>query len=344
MYLDYNATYPLRPSCKNLIEELMREDFKNASAVYAGGRYTKKKMDNARRYLAEVLSVPSQDVIWTSGATEANNILLKGYNGPVIVSAIEHESVFAARKNCIVCPVNPNGLLDVESLEHLLFEFPYALVSCAPAHHETGIIQENDIYSIVKKYKGYLHADCTQIVGKIPLPKADAYSFSGHKMGGLMGCGALVSSIPFNALMHGGGQERSLRPGTENIFGILTFEQAFKDDLSEDWSKIQRPESYLDNPLVVGKNMKRLPNVSLLLMPGVVSATQVMTFDLAGIEVSSGSACSSGRFRESRCLSAMNVKHRECALRVSVGPDPIDMTPFVQVWNKIYKTTLEKIA
>jgi cysteine desulfurase len=344
MYLDYNATYPLRPSCKDLIRELLKEDFRNPVTVYGGGRYTKGRLDRAKKNLADVLSTDPDTIFWTSGATESNNIILKGFKGPVIVCATEHESVYLARKNGAICPVHKNGLIDLDSLDQLLIEFPGALVSCAPAHHETGIIQDENIYKLIKKHKAFLHADCTQIVGKMPLPDADAISLSGHKMGGLMGCGALMSKIPFASLMHGGSQQKFLRPGTENIFGILTFDQALKEALNTDWSKIKRPEEYLDNPLVVGQEMKRLPNVSLVLMPGVSSEKQVIGLDLDGMELSSGSACSSGRFRESRSLSAMNVAYRDCALRISVGPEPIDMEPFAKAWNKIKQKNLEKAA
>ena len=345
MYLDYCASHPLRTSCKSLIQSLIQEDLRNPSAIYKEGRHFKSLIDRARQTLADILHVSFENVIFTSGATEANNMMLKGFEGPVIVSALEHDSVFYVRDDAFICPILPSGIIDLEALEGLLKEQEHPfLVSISPAHHETGILQPYDaLYALVKRYKGHLHADCSQIVGKIPFPQADAYSLSGHKMGGLMGCGALVTSVAYKPLMFGGGQEKSRRPGTENILGILTFEQALKEALSEDWSNVKRIETFLDNPCIVGSDQERLPHISLLLMPGIPSATQVMTFDLEGIEVSAGSACSSGKVKASRALEAMNIEHRACSLRVSIGATPIDFTPFCKVWNQLRHTSLESL-
>lgn len=337
MYLDYNAMHPLRPTCKEFISSYVQSG--NPSSVHQGGRYSRSLIDQARQKVAHMLNVSHESIVWTSGATEANNLMLQGFQGPVVVSAAEHDSVYYARKDAIICPVHSSGLVDLVFLDKTLqvLEEPF-LVSIAAAHNETGIIQPmEDIYQLVKRYKGFLHSDCTQVPGRIAWPQADSFSLSGHKMGGLPGCGALISEVPLKPLMYGGGQERFLRPGTENILGIMTFACALGEALADDWSNTVRIEDILKDVIVVGKGMERLPNTSLLIMPGVLSATQVMHFDLKGIYVSSGSACSSGKVRVSRTLEAMKIDHRECALRVSSGANLTNISLFCDAWTTLYK-------
>jgi len=356
LYLDYNATAPLCPQAKQAMQEGM-EWIGNASSVHQYGRHIRQKIEKARLEVADFFNAPPSGVIFTSGATEANHLALCGFEGRVIVSAIEHDSVDQARPDRVICPVNQQGLLNLTALEALLQENRGpTLVSVMAANNETGILQPlGQVIGLAKQYGALLHCDAAQAVGRVPFcwEGIDLVSLSAHKLGGPQGAGALVmrTNIPLTAQVRGGGQERSLRSGTENFLGILGFAAALEDAKVQDWASIERIRDRLEarlkdqcpDALILANEAPRLPNTTVIAMKDVKSATQVMNFDLGGIAVSAGSACSSGKVKPSRVLKAMSVPEdlAACSIRVSLGytnpPDVIDR--FLSAWGTIYKRT-----
>jgi cysteine desulfurase len=354
LYLDYNATAPLCEQAKHALQEGMAW-IGNASSVHQFGRQVRQKIEQARLDVADFFNAKSAGVIFTSGATEANHLALCGFQGRVIVSAVEHDSVDQARPDRIVCPVDRQGRVDLTALEALLKnKGEPTLVSVMAANNETGIVQPlAQVVELAKQYEAFVHCDAAQAAGRLPSfwEGIDLVSLSAHKLGGPQGVGALVmrTDIPLKAQLRGGGQERSFRSGTENFLGILGFAAALKEAKPQEWAAVEALRDTLEarfkaqQPAVVflANEAPRLPNTTVIAMKGVQSAIQVMGFDLAGIAVSAGSACSSGKVKPSRVLAAMGVPEElaECSIRVSLGlanpPDLIDR--FLTVWAGIYK-------
>lgn len=353
LYLDYNATTPLCPEAKQAMQQGM-EVVGNASSVHRFGRHVRQKIEQARCDVADFFKTRASGVIFTSGATEANHLALCGFQGRVVVSAIEHDSVDQARQDRVVCPVDPRGILNLAALETLLQEDREpTMVSVMAANNETGIIQPLDqVVGLAKQYGAFVHCDAVQAVGRVPFgwEGIDLISLSAHKLGGPQGVGALVmrAEVPLAAQLRGGGQERFLRSGTENFLGILGFAAALNEARAQDWSSVERLRDKLEarlkdqysDVIFPAHEAPRLPNTTVVAMKGIKSATQVMNFDLAGIAVSAGSACSSGKVKPSRVLKAMGVPEdlADCSIRVSLGlvnpPDAIDR--FLGVWGDIY--------
>ena len=355
-YLDYNAAAPLRPESRQAILETA-DLVGNASSVHQFGRRLRQKIEQARIEAAGFLQTEAASIIFTSGATEANHLALCGYEGRVVVSAIEHGSVDEARPDRHVCPVDAQGVIDLMALEKLLqrlmAENPQpVMVSVMAANNETGVIQPVDrVAAVAKKFGAYLHCDAVQAAGRMTMAweGIDLVSVSAHKMGGPQGIGVLAnrSSVPLKALLRGGGQERSFRAGTENPLGIAGFAAAIRAAKTEDWSSVKVLRNTLERRLmaecpdaiIVARDAPRLPNTSVIIMKGVKSATQVMGFDLQGIAVSAGSACSSGKVRPSRVLKAMGIPEplAGCAIRVSLGLDtpPEAADRFIEVWKEM---------
>ncbi|MCX7337862.1 MAG: cysteine desulfurase family protein [Alphaproteobacteria bacterium] len=360
VYLDYNAMAPLRQSAKDVILSMVAMDaLGNPSSVHSYGRAIRRKIEDVRRTIMMALGLENKVLIFTSGATESNNLALKNFPGRVLVSAIEHDSVFDVRSDAIVLPVLGDGTLDLEILEkHLSSDFDGpTLVSVMAANNETGIMQPlSDVCTLAKKWGAYVHSDAVQAIGRVDYPwgDLDMISVSSHKIGGLSGVGCLIinPTIPVNPLFLGGGQERTYRAGTENIIGICAMGAIIQDCIAEDWEPVQRLRDQLEHQLtqncpdavVFGKDKERLPNTTLITMPSVKSETQVMNFDLAGFAVSAGSACSSGKVKKSRVLQAMNVPEtsNQCALRISLGStiQENDLKRFAETWLGIYKKSL----
>jgi cysteine desulfurase len=329
----------------------------NASSVHRFGRQVRQKIDQARMEVARFFNTSAAGVIFTSGATEANHLALCGFQGPVIVSAVEHDSVDQARQDRLVCPVDHRGMVNLTALEALLRGASRpTMVSVMAANNETGTLQPLDqVVSLAKRYRAFVHCDAVQAVGRIPLTweGIDLISLSAHKLGGAQGVGALVmrTEVPLMAQLRGGGQERSFRSGTENFLGILSFAAALKSAKNQDWAPVEslrntleeRLKAHCPDVVFLANDAPRLPNTTVIAMKGVKSATQVMNFDLAGIALSAGSACSSGKVKPSRILMAMGIPEAlaGCSIRVSLGlinpPDLIDR--FLAVWMDIYKRT-----
>jgi len=362
-YLDHNATTPLRDAAKQAMARAM-EVTGNASSVHGFGRDQRKVIEDARQQVADLASVSPANVIFTSGGSEANNTVLQGIAASACVtSTIEHASVLDADGSALRVGVDRNGLFDLGVLRQTLegLEAP-VLVSVMAANNETGVIQPvAEIAEIVRAHGGRLHVDAIQWAGKLPLFEltvlADAVTISGHKLGGPQGAGAIIvrDGVPFEPIVKGGGQERRRRAGTENAIGIAGFGAACEAAASDHAHYAMlatfrdKIEAELDDHAkVYGAEAPRLNNTTCIGMPGVSAETQVMAFDLAGIAVSAGSACSSGKVEPSHVLLAMGVAHDEAAeaVRVSFGWSSTmrDAERFIAAWQNLRSRTASEAA
>jgi cysteine desulfurase len=352
-YLDHNATSPLRPEARAAMERAFSV-VGNPSSVHLEGRVARGMIEDAREKVAALVGARPQDVIFAGSGTEANSLALHGaLQGAaeteqritrLFVSAIEHDSVLRTADalgerqpsvRVAKIPVTNDGVVDLAGLNVLLREGKgRSLIAVMAANNETGVIQPlGDVAKLGKEYGALLHVDAVQACGKIAVDAglADYVSLSAHKIGGPQGAGALIvrEGAPLVAQMLGGGQERGLRAGTENVIGIAGFGAAAEIARSEDVSSTRalrdRFESQLttDHPEVAifGLNAPRLSNTSCFALPGISAETAVMALDLDGVMVSSGAACSSGKVRPSHVLKAMGVSEEfaASALRISFG-------------------------
>jgi cysteine desulfurase len=309
--------------------------------------------------LAEYLQADAEDIIFTSGGTEANNLALQGAPwDAVFISATEHSSVYKAHPHARIIPADHNGLLDLNALEDALknAKGKIKLVSVIWANNETGVIQRlKNIIDLAHSYGALVHTDAVQVIGKLPIRfkdlDLDLMTVSAHKFGGPQGVGALVvrPHVPLSAMMRGGGQEKNRRSGTENILAIAGFAEALSYAPSlahlREWhhqmeNKIAKEMAREEGFQIIGSAVDRLPNITCLTMPGIVNETQVMAFDLAGIAVSAGSACSSGTVKASRILQNMDIAPAvaQTAIRISSGwaTKPEDLEQFANTWLELY--------
>jgi cysteine desulfurase len=347
-YLDCNATTPVRPEVVAAMAEALAEPG-NPSSVHGPGRRARARIEAVRRRLAECLGVAPDRVIFTSGGTEANHLALLGLPGPRLVTAIEHPSVLDAVPDAPRIPVLADGTLDLAVLDDLLVRHQPALVSVMAANNETGVLQPvAEAAALARRHGALLHSDAVQAFAKLPVTLAglgaDLLTVSAHKLGGPPGVGALVlrEGIEPAPLQRGGGQEQRRRAGTENVPGIVGFGAALA--LLTDWQRIAalrdlaeaRLKAFHPGVAVVGAGAPRLPNTSCLLTPGFAAETQLMALDLAGVAVSSGAACSSGKVGPSHVLQAMGIAPDDagCAIRVSLGwsSTEADIDRLVRAW------------
>ncbi|CUH39603.1 Putative cysteine desulfurase NifS [Jannaschia seosinensis] len=319
VYLDWNATAPLRPEARAAVVAAL-DVTGNASSVHREGRAAKAVVERARAQVAEAMGASGADVVFLSGATEAAALAMAGRG--LATAAVEHEAVAAWGNGTL--PVGRDGTVSVSDP---------AGSALQAANSETGILQNLPT--------GLAVSDMTQAFGKLPVAfdwsGVDMALISAHKLGGPKGVGALVirRGLDLAAQIRGGGQEMGRRSGTENIPGIAGFgaaaEAAMRDLGDGVWDRVAQLRTFLETSLegsahptiLVGKESRRLPNTSCVISPGWKGETQVMALDLAGFAVSAGSACSSGKVRESAVLRAMGYGPGEadCAIRVSLGPD-----------------------
>ncbi len=344
-YLDYNATSPLMPSVLEAMNVVLGTP-SNASSMHTEGRQAHAWLENARNGIAEVIGAFPREIIFTASATEANNWALTAFSGRrVITSAIEHPSVLQAASATI--PVDEAGVIKLDGLDALLRESGDAIVSVMLANNETGVIQPlANVAELCRVHGALLHCDAVQAVGRIPLELAalgvDMLTLSAHKSGGPMGAAALIvrGRLEIPALLKGGGQELRRRSGTENVAAIVGMAHAMEMPLiSHVAAWRDKMESMLPGVKIMGAHAPRLPNTSCMVMPGVNAETQLMHFDLNGIAISAGSACSSGRIGPSHVLAAMGAlpQEAECAIRVSMGWNTVeaDIDRVAKTWQAL---------
>lgn len=353
VYLDYNATAPLLPVARDAMMTAMHV-VGNPSSVHAHGRACRKMVEEARRSIAELVNCDPTHVTFTSGATEANQTVLRG--APVdriLVSAIEHTAVLENAPQATIIPVDANGVVLLDVLENALKSGGRTLVSVMWVNNETGVIQPVDkIAALCAQYGALFHCDAVQAAGRIPIDlqniRIHYLTLSAHKMGGPAGVGALIydHGTALDPFIRGGGQERRRRAGTENIVGIAGFGAAARaaahgaaaydrlGQLRDELEKKMRDAA--PQCVIAGAGAPRVKNTIQVMLPGVPSETQLMALDLAGVSVSSGAACSSGSVKPSHVLRAMGVADAlaRCAIRVSMGPDTTSaqMDRFFHVW------------
>lgn len=373
VYLDWNATTPLRAEARAAMLAAY-ELIGNPSSVHAEGREARRLIEDARAALAAAVGALPRNVVFTSAGTEANALALspglRSRSGePVrrlLVSAVEHASVLAGGRfpadDIGQIRVTRSGVVDLDHLRALLMDGPPALVSIMAANNETGALQPvAEAAALVHEAGGLLHVDAIQALGKIPFNinavSADLATFSGHKIGGPKGVGVLVTGEGLSGLepiLRGGGQELGRRAGTENVAGIAGFGAAVKAALQALPEHVERMASLRDRlenglrsiagAIVFADGVERLPNTILFTATGLKAETAVIGFDLEGIAVSSGSACSSGKVQPSHVLSAMgyDASVAQGAVRLSLGwsTEADDINRALEAWRKLGNTLL----
>jgi cysteine desulfurase len=357
VYMDHNATTAIRPEAREAVA-LALAVTGNPSSVHGSGRTARRLVEDARENVAALIGADPAGVVFTSGGTEANNLALRGpKRARVLASAVEHSSVSSALDHMVEIPVDGDGVIDLEALESLLAagEEP-ALVSVMAANNETGVIQPvAEVAAVAREHGALMHCDAVQAAGKTAIDMntlgCDLMTLSAHKIGGPAGAGALVASggNAVSAILRGGGQERGRRAGTENVSGIAGFGAAARASLEglAEFARLGPWRDRIENRLmehagsrVFGAGTSRLGNTSCLTMPGVEAENQVIRFDLAGVAVSAGAACSSGKVEPSRVLAAMGADEKEAAtaIRVSLGwnTSEEEVDGFVEAWIKVH--------
>jgi cysteine desulfurase len=373
IYLDWNATTPLRAEAREAMAAAW-DLCGNPSSVHAEGRQARRLVEAARVLIAAAVGAVARNVVFTSGGTEANALALapglrRGAMPPVerlAVSAIEHASVLTGGRfpaeAASTIGVTKSGVLDLDRLRATLAGGPPALVSVMAANNETGTLQPvREAAEIVHAAGGLLHVDAIQAMGKIPLDlnemNADLVTVSAHKIGGPKGVGAVILAegvLGFEPLLRGGGQELGRRAGTENVAGIAGFGAAVQramEALEGEATRLESLRNRLEEGLlatpgviVFSSDVERLPNTTLFTVPGLRAETAVIGFDLAGIAVSSGSACSSGKVQPSHVLEAMGYgpELAQGAVRLSLGwsTSETDVDHSIEAWRKLAGTLL----
>ena len=353
-YLDHNATSPLRPAAFDAMVEALRAGG-NPSSVHRSGRTARSRVDGARRQVAALVGALPAEIVFASGGTEANNMAIDGSGRKrVLVSSVEHDSVLKAAANVEIIPVDAEGVIDLDALEQMLaLSGEPALVSVMFANNETGVLQPiADVVRLARQAGALVHCDAVQAAGKVRVDLhglgVDYLSLSAHKLGGPTGVGALTirSDAPFAPDRRGGGQESNRRAGTENVAGIAGFgaaAEASRDGLAVEGLRDRLERALLaiaPDARVFGAGARRLSNTSCISMPDVKAETQVMVLDLAGICVSAGAACSSGKVHRSAVLAAMGVEDAgaETAIRISCGwnTDSDDIERLIAAWRDLY--------
>ena len=361
IYLDYNATAPVRAEAAAAVARALTLTG-NASSVHRAGRAARAAIDQARDSVAALVGADPSQVVFTSGGTEANNLALGVAGGrTVLASTIEHASVLAAVPQALGLAVTGDGVIDLDAaLAAIAGANDLALVSVMLANNETGAIQPiGDIARAAHAVGALVHCDAVQAAGKIaidmPALGIDMMTLSAHKLGGPQGVGALIvaAHVALTPILAGGGQERRRRAGTENLPGIAGFgaAAAVAARALEDASRIAGLRDRFERGVIAiapdarihASGVARLPNTSLVGMPGVPAETQVIALDLAGVAVSAGAACSSGKVETSHVLLAMGldpVVARE-AIRVSFGwaSSDRDLDGALAAWEGFYRRT-----
>ena len=376
-YFDWNATAPLRPQAAEALREALSVPG-NPSSVHAEGRAARRLVEEAREDVAALVGARPGDVVFTSSGTEANMLALtpaiqtadeRRPREKLLISAIEHSSVRTGgrfpRDAVADIAVDADGRVDLAALADALAKASRPLVSIMLANNETGVVQPiAQAAAIVHAAGGLLHVDAVQAAGRIACDinalGADLLTLSAHKIGGPKGVGALIRAredIHFpDPLIRGGGQERGLRAGTENVAGIAAFGAAAAAVRRQGAAEADHMRALRDKleaglkavapgAVIFGEKAERLPNTTLFAAEGMKAETAVISFDLEGIAVSSGAACSSGKVQPSHVLAAMGVSPTltRGAVRLSLGwtSTEADVERFLGAWRKL-ATALSK--
>ncbi|MGH6876382.1 MAG: cysteine desulfurase family protein [Rhizomicrobium sp.] len=354
-YLDHNATSPLRPEACAAMERVLAMPG-NPSSVHRAGRAARAVVENARADVAMLVGARSEDVIFTSGGTEANALALWGAvqgatdaASPIKalwISAIEHDSIrksaaaiaerFPALR-LVSLPVTGDGVVDLDALSQVLKDTAErVLIAVMGANNETGVVQPvADVVELVRGVGGLCLIDAVQSCGKIAARfgelGGDYMTISAHKLGGPRGVGALAArqGAPLAPQIAGGNQEKNRRAGTENVAGIAGFGAAARASMQDEMARLTKLRDGFEAGLrrrfpdlvVIGERGPRLANTSNFALPGIAAETALIALDLDGVMVSSGAACSSGKVKPSHVLAAMGISAdlAQSALRVSVG-------------------------
>lgn len=367
IYLDHNASTPLKPP----VHEVMLQTLGfpgNASSVHRVGREARRRIEESRGQITTLVNAgPRAVIIFTSGATEANNLVLKGSGcEKTLVAATEHSSVLNALPEREIIPVLPNGLVDLAALDRMLEGNDRStLISVMMVNNETGVIQPIDkVVAIAKKRGALVHSDAVQAAGRLPIDLqklgVDYLTLTAHKVGGPQGAGCLILSncVSVTPLLSGGSQEKNMRAGTENITAIAGFGKA-AELAAQDIDAFQKLAVLRDKietelrkiaPAIrfFGKDAPRVANTTMFSLPGIPAETQLIALDLAGICVSNGSACSSGTVKGSRILRAMGAGEAEAgsSLRVSLGWNSTEkeVECFIRKWTETYNRIKERLS
>lgn len=363
-YLDHNATSVIRPVALDAMMTVAAEGG-NPSSVHTAGRRSRSHLDDARRAVADLVGRRPKEVVFTSGGTEADRLALSQGWSRVLISAVEHDAIRFGSSDADHVPVSGDGVIDLDALESMLSEATKSdgriLISVMWANNETGVVQPiAEVRDITARYGARLHVDAVQGVGRLDpaqLDGVDMITVSAHKIGGPPGVGAFIvpEGLPLVPLITGGGQELNRRSGTENLPGIAGFGAA-ATEVSAAWrdevARIQRLRDRIELAItdtapeaeIMGRGATRLANTSNIALPGVAAETQVMALDLDGVQVSAGSACSSGKVKESHVLAAMRPGPDGVALpiagqaiRVSLGwsTTDADVERFIAAWTRM---------
>jgi cysteine desulfurase len=343
-YLDWNATAPLRASARAAMVAAL-DVAGNPSSPHSEGRRARAIIEDAREKVARLVGAKPADVVFTSGATEANNAVLTGGWETILVGATEHDSVLAPARasgaRLLDIAVDAQGVVRRERLGAALADGAgsRALLSLQLANNETGVLHPlSECAALARQHRLAVHSDVVQGAGRVHIDVAaldvDYLSLSAHKIGGPKGSGALIlrEGARLPSLLTGGGQERARRAGTENVAGIAGFgaaAEAAHDDVRS-MDRVRRLRDALEREariiapeaIVVGAGADRLPNTTCLAVPGTRAETLVIALDLAGVAVSAGAACSSGKVAMSHVVAAMGLSRdvAAAAIRVSLGP------------------------
>lgn len=368
VYLDHNATTPLRPEVFDAMRPFLMENFGNASSLHSFGRSARQAIEAARTQIAYAVDAAPDEIIFTSGATESNNFFLKNFRGKsLLISEIEHPAVLQPAWQMaswgtdlrFIAP-NTDGVITAQALQIALSQNTAEGVAIMAANNETGAI--NNIVEIAQALvaidpKIIFHSDAVQAFGKIPLSfnafknaGGATMALSSHKIGGPQGVGAFLfrRNLDFNPLLAGGGQEQGLRSGTENVAGIVGFGMAAalaaarQKEYARHTQALQKQlELGLKNlgATIFAENAQRLPNTTYFALPNIDGATLVAQLDSLGFAAGSGSACGSGKTRASVVLKAMQTEPTlaQGAVRVSTSRNTTakNMDDFLTALNQI---------
>lgn len=361
MYLDHNATTTVRPEAVDAVCAVLSATG-NPSSVHGPGRAARAVMEDAREAVAALVGATPAQVVFTSGGTEAANQVFHAVPaGPRLVSAVEHSCVLAPAPDAEKIPVTGDGVIDLDWLERRLAQTPRpAVVAVMLANNETGVIQPVAEAARLARAAGvFSFCDAVQGVGKVAVELGalgvDALSLSAHKFGGPQGVGALVvrDAAQMRPLLVGGGQERGKRGGTQNLPGIAGLGAAARAvrDAGAEQERIAALRNRLEagiraaapQAVIWGTAVARLPNTTCVALPGVDQQRQLMALDLAGVAVSAGSACSSGKVTASHVLSAMGAAPdlAGATVRISLGwpSTEADVDRFLDAWTPLARRT-----